>query len=71
MEKIIITKASDLPDILTARTIAWYLGIGYNKALRLIRYGGIPYLKMNNTYRVSKERFLAWLDSEEAKIIEV
>lgn len=64
-------KTSDLPDILTARDIAKYLNIGYNKALRLIRYGGMPYLKVNSTYRVSKEKFLAWINSEEVKTVRV
>jgi len=63
--------AQELPEILTARDIAGYLGIGYNKALRLIRYGGIPYLKLNNTYRVSRERFLNWLQSDETKLVQL
>ncbi len=64
-------KRNELPDILTAYDIADYLGIGYNKALRLIRYGGIPHLKMNNTYRVSNERFFEWLDGETVREVKI
>lgn len=57
------------PDVLDARMIAEYLSIGYVKALNLVKYGGIPYLKIGNTYRVAKRNFEAWLLSTESKTV--
>lgn len=57
-------KLNQLPDILDAYTIADVLGIGYSKALGLIKYGGIHYIKLGSTYRVSREKFLNWLASD-------
>ena len=58
-----------LPDALTARDISGFLGIGYTKSLRLIRYSGLPYIKLGNVYRVSKKTFSEWLHGSETKII--
>ena len=52
------------PEILTAKEISMYLGIGYSKALHLLRFGNIPYIKIGNTYRVSKSRFETWLNQD-------
>lgn len=71
MDRIALTKASDLPEMMTPYQVANYLDVGYGKALRLIRFGGIPYLKLNNTYRVPKDKFFMWLDSEAAKEVRV
>lgn len=60
-----------LPDALSARDISKVLGLGYTKSLRLIRFGGLPYIKLGNTYRVSKQNFIDWLNSSETKIIEL
>jgi excisionase family DNA binding protein len=57
-----------LPDVLTARDIAGALGIGYSKSLKVIKYGGLNYLKIGNVYRVSKKNFITWFDGE-SKII--
>lgn len=51
----------DYPEILTAKMIADYLGIGYTKALSLIQHSGISYLKLGNTYRVPRATFHTWL----------
>lgn len=65
MKNIENVSVESLPDVLTAESISGYLNIGYVKALKLIRYGGIPYLKLGNTYRVSKVNFLKWLNRGE------
>lgn len=57
-------RLEDYPEILTARMIAQYLGIGYTKALNLIQYGGINHLKLGSTYRVPKQHFIKWLGLE-------
>jgi len=62
-------KIEDLPEILDARAIAAYLGIGYTKSLHFIRYSGIPYMKLGNTYRVYKTAFVNWLESDEPRIL--
>lgn len=51
-----------LPDILTAEIIAKFLGIGYVKCLTLIKFGGLPHLKIGNTYRVSKKKLIEWIE---------
>lgn len=57
------------PDVLDARMIAEYLSIGYVKALNLIKYGGIPYIRIGNTYRVAKRNFESWLMDSESKVV--
>lgn len=58
-----------LPEILTAENISQYLCIGYVKALRLIKYGGIPHLRIGNTFRISKRAFEEWLMKPESRVI--
>ena len=58
---------SSLPDILTAKEIASFLGVSYNLALKLIKYNMV-YLKLGNTYRVTKENFEKFLCSNESII---
>ncbi len=63
-------KLEDLPEVLSANMIAEYLSIGYVKALNLIQYGGIPHLKLGNTYRVAKRNFEVWLMDPNTKVIQ-
>ena len=51
-----------LPEILTADMISRYLQVNYGKALQLIKFGGIPHLKLGNTYRVPKVKFQQWIN---------
>jgi excisionase family DNA binding protein len=60
---------NDMPEIIDARDIAGYLNIGYTKALHFIRFSGISYMKIGNTYRVYKTAFLKWIQSEEPRIV--
>lgn len=57
------------PDVLNAHMIAQFLNIGYVKALNLIKYGGIPYIKIGNTYRVAKRNFETWLMDSESRVV--
>lgn len=50
------------PEVLDARQIADILRIGYVKALHIIRFGGMDYLKIGRTYRVSRSVFEKWLE---------
>lgn len=56
------SESEKLPDILTAREIAAYLGLGYTKTLLMIRRGQFPAVKIGSTYRIPREPFLAWLN---------
>lgn len=58
------TTIKDMPEILNARMICDYLGIGYTKGLSLIKYGGLDYIKIGNTYRITKKAFQEWLFTE-------
>jgi len=53
-----------LPEVLSAKEIASYLGIGYAKTLRLLKYDGIPNIRVGNTFRVSKQVFGKWLNKD-------
>lgn len=55
---------NEYPEVLDARMIATIMGIGYVKALHTIKYGGINYLKLGNTYRVARSSFITWLERE-------
>ena len=61
---------NSLPEILTAKDIAKYLGTSYNYALSLIKYQLI-YIKLGSSYRVTKAHFKEFLDknvSQEMKL---
>ena len=64
-------RIDSLPDILCPYNIAGAMGISYAKALKLIKYGKIPFIKVGNTYHVSKSVFLEWLNGKESKIVEL
>lgn len=66
-----LASLESLPDILDAKTISEFLSIGYVKSLKLIQYGDIPYLKIGNTYRVSKQNFLEWLNQSGKREIQI
>lgn len=55
-------KIQELSDVLTAKDIAEFLGISYNSTLKLIKYNMV-YLKLGSTYRVTKENFLKFLQT--------
>lgn len=69
MEVLTIDKTDKgvLPEVLDARQISKILGIGYVKALHLIQYGGVPHIRIGNTYRVSKRLFVEWLEKEDQR----
>ncbi len=56
----------NLPDILTAKDISEVLRISYNSTLKLIKYN-ITYLKLGNTYRVTKINFIKFLQSDKSR----
>ena len=58
--------ADELPLVLTPMDIAAVLGISRNIAYEVIHSKGFPAFRVGKQYRVSRERFLTWLDSETA-----
>lgn len=61
---------ADYPHFLMIKDIAEILGVGYTKARTVMKYGGLPYIKIGSTYHVSKHQFLQWLNVENQRFIE-
>lgn len=52
---------AEYPDVLNPKMVAQYLGIGYSKALALIKNGAIPCIRIGNHYKVYKAGLIQWL----------
>lgn len=60
-----VTNPDALPMVLTPSDIANILGISRNKAYEYIHTPGFPMFKVGDKlYRISKKKFLAWLDED-------
>ena len=55
--------------MLSPAEIAQILKISYHKALEFVKFSGIDYIKIGSQYRVSKEKFYAFVNSKGRKII--
>lgn len=66
MSKLMFTQIEDLPLVLTPIDIAAVLGISRNTAYEIIHSQGFPIFRVGKQYRVSRDRFLKWLDSQAA-----
>ena len=66
MDKVAFRQAEELPLVLTPMDIAAVLGISRNTAYEVIHSKGFPAFRVGKQYRVSRVRFLTWLDSETA-----
>ena len=66
MDKVAFRQAEELPLVLTPIDIAAVLGISRNTVYEVIHSKGFPAFRVGKQYRVSRERFLTWLDSETA-----
>lgn len=60
-------KIEELPDVLTAKVLAPFLGLSERRIYELmdtsIDAGGIPCMRIGRSKRVLKSDFLAWLDT--------
>ena len=56
--------ADELPLVLTPADISMVLGISRNTTYALIHSKSFPAFRVGKQYRVSRERFLIWLDSK-------
>lgn len=59
-------KIEELPLVLTPADIAAVLNISRNTAYEVIHSAGFPLFRVGKQYRVSRERFMAWLNGEAA-----
>lgn len=51
-----------LDEMLTPDDIMKHLKIGRNKAYQLIRLSSFPKIKIGNTYRIPKAKYLKWIN---------
>ena len=56
--------ADELPLVLTPMDIAAVLGISRNTAYELLHSTSFPDFRVGKQFRVTRERFLIWLDSK-------
>lgn len=61
-----VTNPESLSMVLTPLDIAAVLGISRNTAYELVHSKDLPAFRVGKQYRISKTRFLAWLDGESA-----
>ena len=66
MVRVAFRKVEELPLVLTPMDIAAVLGISRNTAYELIHSEDFPILRVGKQYRVSRKRFLTWLESQAA-----
>lgn len=61
-----VTNPESLSMVLTPLDIAAVLGISRNTAYELVHSKDFPAFRVGKQYRVSKEKFLAWLGGRNA-----
>lgn len=61
-----VTNPESLSMVLTPLDIAAVLGISRNTAYELVHSKDFPAFRVGKQYRVSKARFLVWLDRDKA-----
>ena len=66
MDKVMFRKVEELPLVLTPAEISGLLGISRNTAYELLHSKDFPAFRIGKQYRVSRERFVTWLNGEAA-----
>ena len=66
MDRVAFRKVEELPLVLTPMDIAAVLGISRNTAYELIHSEDFPILRVGKQNRVSRKRFLTWLEGQAA-----
>ena len=56
-------------SLLTPHEIAEILKVSYPTALNFVKFSGIDYLKIGNQYRVTEEKFLAFISKKGHRIV--
>ncbi len=55
--------------MLTPADIMNHLKLGRNKTYELIKLSGFPKIKIGNTYRIPKDKYLKWVSSNIKKTV--
>lgn len=58
------TNFNELPLILKPMDVAAILGISKNNAYAIIHSQGFPAIKVGKQYRILRNNFIAWLESQ-------
>jgi len=58
---------TELPDVLTPRQVATFLGIGRDKTYALLAAGELPAVKLGRTYRTPRRALEEWLERQAAE----
>ncbi|MGI5906752.1 MAG: helix-turn-helix domain-containing protein [Candidatus Pararuminococcus gallinarum] len=66
MNRIEMTEANRLPLVLTPTDIAAVLGISRNTVYEVIHRKDFPAFKVGKQYRISRERFINWMNGQAA-----
>lgn len=56
-------------NFLTPNEISEILKVSYPTALAFVKYSGIDYIKIGNQYRVSEEKFNAYIQKKGKQIV--
>lgn len=62
-------KEYGMDEMLTPTDIQKHLKIGRNKTYQLIQLSSFPKIKIGNTYRIPKEKYLKWISDNIRKTI--
>lgn len=66
MSRLKFMQVENLPLVLTPMDIAAVLGISRNKAYEVIHTSGFPVFKVGQQYRITRAKFLAWIEGQAA-----
>jgi hypothetical protein len=55
------TSFEGLNDMITAQELSQFLKFGYAKTLSFIKFSGVKYKRIGNSYRVTKQDLVAFL----------
>jgi len=58
---------TQLPELMTIKELQSYLGIGKDKAYKLVKSKSFPALKIGGRYYLIKSDFVSWLERQTGK----
>ena len=59
----------DLEEMLTPVDVMNHLKLGRNKTYQLIQLSSFPKIKIGNTYRIPKDKYIKWVSDNIKKTI--
>ena len=63
------TNMDDMERLLTIKDIQEHLQIGRNRVYQLIKIDSFPKIKIGNTYRIRKQKYLEWIQNNIGKTV--